>query len=392
MTTPKQDAVTGTITELGPRQLDHDRLRALLLSFRPTVTVYLPAKNDRADSDAAHRLELEWSNLRRSLGDRGASELDLDAIDPVTSHADDRGDTIVAIAADGALLAAGFITEPIAAPLGTCAVIPALLPFLGWDQSRIAHVIVVVDRTGADVIAVSPNRDDVGTTITGDDEHIQRSAPGGWSQRRFQQRAENLWENNARDVAAEVDRLVMAYQARAVIVAGDARALGFLRLHLSANTNALVREIDGARADWSIDQIAADTVNHVAGLAVEQLDQEQAAFADALGTGRAVEGCDAVFQALRRARVDTLHVVDDTNEVDNAIGPRPTGCTASDPAHSYPKLDPPDLGSETVFQRAPLHDIALRCAVLTGARIVVIPPGRDAPAEGLGAVLRGIRS
>ncbi len=381
-----KDPTTDTITELGTRQLDHDTLRGLFEPLRPTVTVYLPARNDHAESDAAHRLGVDWSNLRRSLAEGGAPETDLDVIDPVTSQTDERGDTIVAVAADGKLRAAGFITEPSVRPLGTIEAIPALLPFLGWEQSRIAHVVVVADRTGADVIAISPNRQDSGTTITGDDEHIQRSAPGGWSQRRYQQRAENLWENNARDVATEVDRLAASFDAQAVIVAGDVRAIGFLRDHLAARTSDLVREIDGARADWSLDQIAEDTVDHMAALAAERLEQERTAFASALGTGRAVEGSDAVFQALRRARVDTLHVVDDTNR------PRPTGWTSPDPAHSYAMPDPPDLGPEVAFHQAPLHDIAARAAVLTGARLVVLPPGEEAPAEGLGAVLRGSQS
>lgn len=372
-----------TITELGTRQIDHDTLRGLFEPLQPTVTVYLPARNDHAESDAAHRLGVDWSNLRRSLADGGASETDLEVIDPVTSHPDERGDTIVAIAADGKLRAAGFITEPIVKPLGTTEAIPALLPFLGWDQSRIAHVVVVADRTGADVIAISPTEQDTGTTIVGDDEYIQRSAPGGWAQRRYQQRAENLWENNAREVAAEVDRLAAAFNAQTIIVAGDVRAIGFLREHLPARTSGLVREIDGARADWSLDQIAEDTVDHMGTLAAEQLEQERTAFAAALGTGNAVEGSDAVFQALRRARVDTLHVVDDTN------GKRPIGWTSSDPSQSYALPDPPDLGTDVTYYQAPLHDIAARAAVLSGARLVVLPPGGEAPAEGLGAVLRG---
>lgn len=371
------------ITELGTRQLDHDTLRKLYEPLRPTATVYLPARNDHADSDAAQHLRLDWSNLRKALADGGAAEADLDAIEPATSQPDERGDTIVVIAADGKLRAAGFITEPIVKPLGATEVIPALLPFLGWDQSRIAHVVVVADRTGADVIAISPHRQNAGTTITGDDEYIQRSAPGGWSQRRYQQRAENLWENNAREVAVEVDQLAAAFNAQTIIVAGDVRAIGFLRQHLPARASDLVREIDGARADWSFDQIAEDTVSHMDTLAAEQLERERTTFAAALETGKAAEGSDAVFQALRRARVETLYVVDDTN------GPRPTGWTSSDPAHSYALPEPPDLGTGVSFHQAPLHDIAARAAVLTGARLVVLPPGHEAPAEGLGAVLRG---
>ncbi len=375
--------MTETTSNLGTRHLDDNTLRGLVEPLQTTVTVYLPAKNDHSDGEAGHRLQMHWSNLRRSLANRGASDADLDAIDPVTTHGDERGDTIVAIATNAELRAVGFITEPIAEPLGTIQVMPALLPFLGWDQSRIPHLVVVADRTGADIIAVSPHQPDTGTTIDGDDLYIQRSAPGGWSQRRYQQRAENLWEHNAKDVAATVDQLANSCHAQIIVLAGDVRALGFLRQHLPSHVNDLVCEIDGSRADWSLDQIADDTVTHVAALGAQQLQQHHEALTEALGIGKAVEGRDAVFQALRQARVDTLHVVDDTN------GPRPTGWTSADPAHSYAQIEPPNLGTRVSHHQAPLHDIAIRSAVLTGARIVIIPPDQPAPAQGLAALLRG---
>ncbi len=264
---------------------------------------------------------------------------------------------------------------------GTTELIPSILPLLDWEQSRIPHLVVVVDRTGADMIAISPQYDDSGTTVTGDDEYIHRGAPGGWSQRRFQQRAENLWERNAKGVATEVERLAASIHAEVIIVAGDERAVGFLRQHLSARSNDLVRLIDGARAEWSVDQIAADTVTQVATVAAEDLRRHLQTFAEALATDHAVDGPDAVFQALRRATASTLYVVDDT------FGERAQGWTSTDPAHIYPDSDPPDVGMP--LRQAPLNDIALRSAVLTGADIVVVPAtGPNAPTGGLGALLR----
>ncbi len=368
----------GMPTKVGTNQLDREALRDLLEPLRPTVTTYLPARNDLPDS--ATQLKLHWSNLRRSLTAAGALDADLDALEVTTNEPAAGGDTNVAIAADGKLQAAGFMTEPIEEPFGTTELIPSILPLLDWEQSRIPHLVVVVDRTGADMIAISPEYEDTGTTVTGDDEYIHRGAPGGWSQRRFQQRAENLWESNAKDVAVEVDRLAASINARAIIVAGDDRAVGFLCQHLSPRTVDLVRNIDGARAEWSIDQIAADTVTQVATVAAADLRDHLQTFTEARATNHAVDGPDAVFQALRRATAAKLYVVDDT------YGHRARGWTASDPAHIYPYDTPPDVGVE--LHRAPLHDIALRSAVLTGADIVVVPAGQNAPNGGVGALLR----
>ena len=364
---------------VGTEPLDREALNDLLEPLRATVTTYLPARSNLPDPGTP--LQLHWSNLRRSLAADGASEDDLAAIDVTATEAEHGGDTNVAIAAAGELQAAGFITEPIAEPFGTSELIPSILPLLDWEQSRIPHLVVVVDRIGADMIAISPEYEDSGATVTGDDEYIHRGAAGGWSQRRFQQRAENLWERNAKDVAEEVDRLAALINARTIIVAGDERAVGFLCQHLSSRTVDLVRNIDGARVEWSIDQIAADTVTQVATVAAEDLRQHLQDFAEALGTGNAVDGPDAVFQALRRATVGKLYVVDDT------YGDRARGWTSSDPAHIYPDTSPPDVG--VALHQAPLNDIAVRSAVLTGADIVVVPAaGPNAPTGGLGALLR----
>src|SRR5439155_3675559 len=79
----------------------------------------------------------------------------------------------------------------------------------------------------------------------------------GWSQRRYQQRAENSWEENARDVAASLTDLVGEIGARLVVVAGDGRAVQLLRQHLDRSVDQLVEVVDGGRSpDGSSDAIA----------------------------------------------------------------------------------------------------------------------------------------
>ena len=50
---------------------------------------------------------------------------------------------------------------------------------------------------------------------------------GGWSQRRYQQRQVNTWEENAREVADEVARLAKGIDARLLAIGGDVYATGF---------------------------------------------------------------------------------------------------------------------------------------------------------------------
>jgi hypothetical protein len=84
-------------------------------------------------------------------------------------------------------------------------VLPHLLPLLEWLQSRPAHVTALVDRTGADITlfaggAGGPTR----WCVSGPDDEIERNAPGGWAQGRYQRRAEDSWEHNAVQVVDEL--------------------------------------------------------------------------------------------------------------------------------------------------------------------------------------------
>ena len=64
------------------------------------------------------------------------------------------------------------------------------------------------DRLGAELLAVMPTGPDREVRVEGEELHVTRSASGGWSQRRFQQRAENRWQQNAGAVAEALTRLV----------------------------------------------------------------------------------------------------------------------------------------------------------------------------------------
>src|SRR5438067_561092 len=93
----------------------------------------------------------------------------------------------------------------------------------GLSPAAVPHLVVLVDRAGADVVAFSRRaaaHGAGGATVTtvgeesGSDPNLRKSNPGGWSQRRYQNRAENLWEQNAKSVADQVASLVDETGAR----------------------------------------------------------------------------------------------------------------------------------------------------------------------------------
>ncbi len=108
--------------------------------------------------------------------------------------------------------------------------LPRLAPVIRWHQATPPALLVAIDRTGADLVSGGRARQPVLESVT-DDEHpyIRKIQPGGWSQRRYQQRAENSWRAVAGEVADRVTGHVEANGARLVVVAGDVRAVQQLR-------------------------------------------------------------------------------------------------------------------------------------------------------------------
>jgi hypothetical protein len=78
--------------------------------------------------------------------------------------------------------------------------------------------------------AVAPTAPDQEVRVEGEELHATRSAPGDWSQRRFQQRTGNRWQQNFGAIAEALTKLVGQVQPRLVAISGDVRAVQFLRL------------------------------------------------------------------------------------------------------------------------------------------------------------------
>jgi peptide subunit release factor 1 (eRF1) len=262
---------------------------------------------------------------------------------------------------------------------------------LEWAQSAVPHLVVLADRAGADIIVFSRGAARTGAgeapvlTVgeeTGDDPDLRKTNAGGWSQRRYQNRAENLWEHNAKQVADQVTSLVDETGARLVVVAGDVRAVQFLQEHLPDRITEILREIDGSRAPGSgLDEIADDVVKLAATVAAQDTVEFLRQFKTERGQSElAAEGAKATIEALSAARVDTLLIHDDPDDDRTAwFGPEP-GMV------SQTKRALVDMGVEEP-QEARLVDVAIRAAFSTGASVRIVPSAGSVK-QGIGAILR----
>jgi hypothetical protein len=355
----------------------------------PFVTVYLVT--EAAVEQAAQQSELRWKTLRRQLEDAGAPETALTAIDPLVPDAHHDGRTLAVVAdADGLRLVRSE-PEPPARDAGWVAPLPRVGPLLEWAQSAIPHLVVLADRAGADIVVFSRRTDATGGgeapvlsvgEESGDDPVLRKSKPGGWSQRRYQNRAENLWEQNAKAVADQVATLVDEIGARLVVVAGDVRAVQLLREHLPEPVAGLLREVDGSRAPGSgLDEIADDVVKLAATVAAEDTVELLRQFKQERGQrDLAAEGVSATIAALAAARVDTLLIHDDPDDARTAwFGPEPGMVAAT-------RATLTDMGVDDAVE-ARLVDVAIRAAFTTGAAVRIIPSVGSVQ-DGIGAILR----
>ena len=355
-------------------------LADLVADTGPFVTVYLTTEADI--DNAAHRSEQHWKALRRDLADAGAPEEALAAIDPLVNDAHLQGQTLAAVATPAGLGHAEHAPDPPPRDRGTVAALPALVPILEWRQSYPTHVGVLADRAGADIFLSRHDRPDVQREAGGDDDPLHKAKPGGWSQLRYQHRAENTWEHNADDVAAEITNLFDRSGARLVVVAGDVRAVQLIREALPERVAGRLEVVDGGRSqDGSEDEFGAEVHGRLAGAVASDTVALLEKFREELGQDdRAVDGPDATFAALAKAQVEVLLVHEDPDDERRALfGPDPT-------AIGLRAVDMTALGVDAPSE-APLVDVAVRAALGTGAGIRVVPAGQ-APTGGLGAILR----
>lgn len=348
----------------------------------PFVTAYLPTPS--AVEDAADRFASAVDAATAALDDAGAPSDALRRLEAAATQAGHGDGEHLVVVADAARAWTWPSRRSLDRQCTFIGSVPRLAPLLA-DHSRIVpHLLVVLDREGADLEVRDAPSDPEVRTVSGSTEHIHRGKPGGWSQRRFQQRAENTWEHNAGLVAEAVEDLIEQHGVDIVLVAGDERASQFLLDALSVRTRArtvLLRH--GGRAA-GVDQEAMDaeidaTLDLLVDIRIATMLED---FGDRRANDRGDDAWASVFDALFEGLVERLFVHVSLEDDRTAYhGPEPHQVAATPT-----RLE--ELGLEP--RPAPAADLAVRAAISTGAEVVFVDEQR-APSTGIGAALRADR-
>jgi hypothetical protein len=357
-----------------------DDLADIVAQPGPFLSVYLPAEGDV--ENAAHLSELRWKSLRTELEGAGAAETALASVDPLVPDAHLHGRCLAVVTTDRGVAHLEYGPRAPVRSGGVWDLVPRLLPIVEWRQTSPPWIAVLTDRTGAEVYAFRREGPDVHREAGGDEDPIRRVKPGGWSQRRYQERAQNTWQRNARDVAEVVARLAEQVRARLIVASGDVRALQLLRESLPERWLGVLEVLEGERWEGRpLDEVREDLERPVRRAA----DQDTA---DLIGTwraqigreDRATEGARSTLQALARAQVQILLVHDDPQNDGSAwFGPEAIHVAGDREVLRSAGVDDPWEGR--------LVDVAVRAALGTGAEVRVVP-AEAAPEDGVGGLLR----
>ncbi|MET7997352.1 Vms1/Ankzf1 family peptidyl-tRNA hydrolase [Amycolatopsis sp. NPDC005232] len=362
--------------------MDTHDLRPLTTTTGPFASVHFDQSHDT--EDAAKQLRLRLKEINATLSEQDADPATVAAITAAIEAAPppvgQAGRSL--IAAHGEIVADRRLAAPPAAQEARYSDLPYFLPVVTHAEDAPEHVVVLVDRHGADVEVHHPDGTVRTETVQGPEDDVHKVRGGGPARRNLQHRTEEAVRHNLEGVAAAVAKTVERTNTRLVVLAGEVQARAELLGLLPEPVRAVTEETDAGGRAAGADRAELDEHVHelLAGRHLGELDDLAERFrAEAgRGSGLAVIGLEAVTAALSEANVATL-LVGDPGDAEVLTGREPTQVGVAAPRLAA-------LGaSEPARHRA---DEALPyAAVAVGADVVVMDERLDLPG-GFAALLR----
>jgi hypothetical protein len=367
----------------------------------PFVTVYLDTES--AVPQAAQRFETRWRDARRDLEAQGVDAATLDAM--TAAAGDDahlRGATLVMVASHGQVHLVRHLPDAPRQQVVNVGALPHLLPLIDWPRLRPAHVLVLVDREGADVLGYGEGTTHpIARDVDAEHHPVHKTGTGGWSALRYEHKVEEGWKASAKQVAEAVVAATREVGTQLVIVAGDVHARGDLAAALPEHLRDHLITVSGSRQTDGSEAATAAEVGEVLQARVEREAHDvlgrfgaylgrEGKVARGASTGasdtppalKAADGPEQTLAALREGRVETLIITDAVDpEATAAFGPEPMQVAATTAELS-------ELGVEAAEQGL-LVDVVLRAALAGDADVIVVSGDvAEAPHGGVGGLLR----
>ncbi|MPY77322.1 MAG: peptide chain release factor 2 [Actinophytocola sp.] len=351
----------------------------------PFASMYY--ESSHTTEDATKVLELTWRELADDLRAQGADADTVAALeDAVWSAPYPAGRSGRAlIAAGGAVLVDRSLGEPPARPVARWSTLPYLVPLVAHAPPSVAHVVVTVDKVGAEMTGV----DSTGAVayqhpVLGSEHPVHEAGTNaGLPRRHDREHVQETVKQNIHLVADDVTKVADAVSAELIVISGEVKGRRALRDALPDRLRDSVVDVgDGGRTQAPYSDALGEEVDS---LVAERERQRIAARADqfraelAHGTdGLAVQGISGVCAALREANVEALLIGSDDDQHIH---------TGADPIEVAADPEMLDQLGISVVDRDRADEALPLAAIAVGADLLVV--GDDLALEdGFGALLR----
>jgi hypothetical protein len=244
-------------------------------------------------------------------------------------------------------------------PLAHWGTVPELSPWIEHQDGVFTFVLAVVDHEGGDVAVYDSDvpEPEQESSAGGETHHVHKVPVGGWSSLRYQHVTENVWAQNAADVADRINAHI-AEGHDLVLLAGDPQSLPLVREKVNDTGVTVVELESGSRARDGGDEALQQAIREA--LFAQALERRLALsheLKDRLGRDHVVAtGVRDVADAFVRGQVEAL-----------LLDPAAAAELTLDPS-DHPGLAVGANGSDGDLPAGPA---LVAAAVLTGARVAV---------------------
>jgi len=374
-------------TPVQPLSQQLEMLAALEPSPFPVLSLYLRlAPNQNGREDYHQFLRKVFSERAKALPEQSSDRESFDKdVTRIQAHLENKdgitGQALAIFASSGSDL---FESIALEAPIGEHSLfissVPHLYPLarLIENYPRYAAVILDTNKARIFVFGAAAEREE---KIVG--EKTRRTSKGGWSQARYQRRADNFHMHHIKEVVDTLDKIVREEEIQHVVVAGADVAMPILREHLPKELADKIVEID-PHEDGEDGSFVARTVAALREKDAETDVEKVQELMDAWRSGGlGVAGPEATLSAFQLGQVDEL-IITGSPETLKSVQALP-----EDAAPGDVQVSTSNPTGSTDEARLKLSDELVTRAQQTAARIRFIEDAALlADVGGVGALLR----
>lgn len=260
--------------------------------------------------------------------------------------------------------------------------VPHLYPLARLVDTYPRCAAVILDTNKAQIFVFGLGSTERTEQVT--NPKTRRSSKGGWSQARYQRRADNVHEKHIKEVVETLDKLVRDEQLQHIVIAGEEVALSILRAELPKQLTEKLVDVttwDRTAGEKEILESSLEALREKdAETDIEKVDEMKNAWRSG---GLGVAGPEATMRALQNGQVDELIITASPETL------KPMQSLPDDAAPGEVVADTSAPQGTADENRLKLSDELVTRAQQTAARVRFIEnPDLLADVGGVGALLR----